>query len=77
MDLSKFIYHKEKVFSDEFCDQLVNLFDEREKQDRVSVGSMMGGLDLTIKNTTEMKFLRTVSSVPSKLQGCCRYDLFA
>jgi hypothetical protein len=52
MDLSKFIYHKEKVFSDEFCDQLVNLFDEREKQDRVSVGSMMGGLDLTIKNTS-------------------------
>jgi hypothetical protein len=54
MDLSKFIYHKEKVFSDEFCDQLVNLFEERERQENVSVGSMMGGLDLTIKNTTEV-----------------------
>jgi hypothetical protein len=54
MDLSKFIYHKEKVFSDKFCDQLVNLFEEREKQEKVSVGSMMGGLDLTIKNTTEV-----------------------
>jgi hypothetical protein len=54
MDLSKFIYHKEKVFSDEFCDQLINLFEEREKEDNVSVGSMMGGLDLTIKNTTEV-----------------------
>jgi hypothetical protein len=54
MDLSKFIYHKEKVFSDEFCDQLINLFDEKEKENQVSVGSMMGGLDLTIKNTTEI-----------------------
>jgi len=54
MDLSKFIYHKEKVFSDEFCDQLINLFDEKEKENQVSVGSMAGGLDLTIKNTTEI-----------------------
>jgi hypothetical protein len=54
MDLSKFIYHKEKVFSDEFCDQLINLFEEKEKEDEVSVGSMMGGLDLNIKNTTEI-----------------------
>jgi|APGre2960657373_1045057.scaffolds.fasta_scaffold00356_23 hypothetical protein len=54
MDLSKFIYHQENAFSDEFCDRLINLFDEKEKEDEVSVGSMAGGLDLTIKNTTEI-----------------------
>jgi hypothetical protein len=54
MDLSKFIYHKENAFTDEFCDQLVNLFQEKEKEDEVLVGSMMGGLDLNIKNTTEI-----------------------
>ena len=54
MDLSKFIYHKENAFSDEFCDQLINLFQEKEKEDEVSVGSMAGGLDLNVKNTTEV-----------------------
>ena len=52
MDLSKFIYHQENAFSDEFCDRLITLFEEKE--DEVSVGSMAGGLDLTIKNTTEI-----------------------
>jgi hypothetical protein len=54
MDLSKFIYHQKNAFSDEFCDRLINLFDEKEKENEVSVGSMAGGLDLTIKNTTEV-----------------------
>ena len=35
MDLSKFIYHKENAFSDEFCDQLVNLFQDKEKEEVV------------------------------------------
>ena len=54
MDLSKFIYHQENAFSDEFCDRLITLFEEKEKENEVSVGSMAGGLDLTIKNTTEV-----------------------
>ena len=54
MDLSKFIYHKENAFTDEFCDRLITLFEEKEKENEVSVGSMAGGLDLTIKNTTEV-----------------------
>ena len=54
MDISKFIYHKENVFSDEFCDKLVSLFQEKEKEDEVAIGSMAGGLDLNVKNTTEI-----------------------
>lgn len=54
MDISKFIYHKENVFSDEFCDKLVRLFQEKEKEDEVAIGSMAGGLDLNVKNTTEI-----------------------
>lgn len=54
MDLSKFIYHKENVFSEEFCDQLLELFDKREKENEVYVGSMAGGIDFGIKNTTEI-----------------------
>lgn len=54
MDLSKFIYHKEKAFSDEFCDSLIELFDKKENENEVSVGSMMGGVDFDVKNTTEI-----------------------
>lgn len=54
MDLSKFIYHKENVFSEEFCDALIDLFDKKEKEDGVHVGSMMGGVNLDVKNTTEI-----------------------
>lgn len=54
MDISKFIYHKENVFSEEFCDSLIELFDKKEKEEKVSVGSMMGGIDFNVKNTTEI-----------------------
>ncbi len=54
MDISKFIYHKENVFSEEFCDSLMELFDKKEKEEEVSVGSMMGGIDFNVKNTTEI-----------------------
>jgi hypothetical protein len=54
MDLSNFIYHKEKVFSREFCEMLINLFNTKEEENQVSVGSMMGGLNLDVKNTTEI-----------------------
>jgi len=54
MDLSKFIYYKENVFSDEFCDSLLKLFNDLEKDDNVNVGSMMGGVDFDVKNTTEI-----------------------
>jgi len=54
MDISKFIYHKENVFSEEFCDSLIDLFDKQEKDDKVHVGSMMGGVNFDVKNTTEI-----------------------
>ena len=54
MDISKFIYHKENVFSEEFCDSLIDLFDKKEKDDKVHVGSMMGGVNFDVKNTTEI-----------------------
>lgn len=54
MDISKFIYHKEKAFSEEFCDSLIELFEKKEKENEVIVGSMMGGIDFGVKNTTEI-----------------------
>lgn len=54
MDISKFIYHKENVFSEEFCNTLIDLFDKKEKEEEVYVGSMMGGVNLEVKNTTEI-----------------------
>jgi hypothetical protein len=54
MELSKFIYHKENVFSDEFCEMLVDLFDKKDEENITSVGSMMGGIDFNVKNTTEL-----------------------
>jgi hypothetical protein len=54
MDISKFIYYKENVFSDEYCDMLVNLFDKKEQENQTEVGSMMGGINFDVKNTTEL-----------------------
>ena len=54
MDISKFIYYKEGVFSDEYCDMLVNLFDKKEQDNQTEVGSMMGGINFDVKNTTEL-----------------------
>ena len=54
MDLSNFIYHKEKVFSPEFCEMLINLFQKREAEETVNVGSMAGGINFDVKNTTEI-----------------------
>lgn len=54
MDISKFVYHKERVFSEEFCDSLIELFDKKEKENEVYVGSMMGGVNFDVKNTTEI-----------------------
>jgi hypothetical protein len=54
MDISEFIFHKPKVFSPEFCNQLIGLFEEKEEKKETYVGAMLGGIDLSIKNTTEI-----------------------
>lgn len=54
MELSNFIYHAENAFSDDFCDMLLNLFDKKEQENQTEVGSMMGGVNFDVKNTTEL-----------------------
>lgn len=54
MELSNFIYHAENAFSDDFCDMLLNLFDKKEEENQTEVGSMMGGINFDVKNTTEL-----------------------
>ena len=31
MDISSFIHHREKVFSEDFCDNLIDLFKKKEQ----------------------------------------------
>ena len=54
MELSQFIFHKKNAFSDDFCDELLQIFDDKEKNNETNVGANAGGIDLTIKDTTEI-----------------------
>ena len=54
MNLDRFIYYKNNAFTDEFCDSMVTMFDEREAANNVDVGQMASGLNLDVKNSTEV-----------------------
>lgn len=52
MNIDDFVLVKDRVFSREFCEELINLFETRD--DLVTVGEMAGGLNTDIKNTTDL-----------------------
>lgn len=54
MDLSNFVYYKERVFSEEFCDNLIDLFEKKNAEKETYVGRMAGGINPNVKNTTEI-----------------------
>jgi hypothetical protein len=54
MNLDRFIYYKNNAFTDVFCDSMVDLFDKREATNNVNVGQMASGLNLDVKNSTEV-----------------------
>ena len=52
MTIDNFVLVKDRFFSAEFCDELINLFETRT--DLVSAGEMAGGINLDVKNTTDL-----------------------
>ena len=54
MNLDRFIYYKNNAFTDVFCNSMVDLFDKREAANNVDVGQMASGLNLDVKNSTEV-----------------------
>ena len=62
MNLDRFIYYKNNAFTDVFCDSMVDLFDKREAANNVDVGQMASGLDLNVKNSTEVNLLGIVDN---------------
>jgi|TARA_R110000772_G_scaffold3031_2_gene11102 hypothetical protein len=52
MQLSDFVFVKDRVFTPEFCNELIDLFEKRD--DLVSVGEMAGGVNTEVKNTTDL-----------------------
>jgi len=54
MDLSKFIYQKDEVFTREYCEKFIKLFEKKENEGIVQSGQMAGGLDKKIKNSKEL-----------------------
>ena len=55
MNLQDFVLVKDRVFTPDFCDALINLFDTRK--DLVNVGEMAGGLNFDVKNTTDLNLI--------------------
>lgn len=66
MDISKFIYYKENAFTDEFCDEMISLFEKQNAINQTNVGRMAGGIDLTVKNTTEINLFNHPEQVNDK-----------
>jgi hypothetical protein len=62
MNLDRFIYYKNNAFTDEFCDSMVAMFDEREANDDVSIGQMASGLNTDVKNSTEVNLIGVVDN---------------
>jgi len=52
MTLSDFVLVKDNVFTNEFCDELVEFFENNPEYQHI--GESMGGLDTTIKDTTDL-----------------------
>ena len=52
MNIDDFVLVKDRVFSREFCEELINLFETRD--DLVHIGEMAGGVNMDIKNTTDL-----------------------
>ena len=62
MNLDRFIYYRNNVFTDAFCDSMVNTFDFMESNNNVEVGQMASGLDLNVKNSTEVNLLGIIDN---------------
>jgi len=62
MNLDRFVYYKNNAFTDEFCDSMVAMFDEREANDDVSIGQMASGLNTDVKNSTEVNLIGVVDN---------------
>jgi len=54
MDISSFIHHREKVFSEDFCENLIDLFKKKEQNQETYTGAMASGVNLSVKNTKEI-----------------------
>ena len=62
MNLDRFIYYRNNVFTDTFCDSMVAMFNEREANNAVDIGQMASGLNLDVKNSTEVNLLGVVDN---------------
>lgn len=54
MDLTNFIYHEKNLFSEDFCDKLIELFEEQDKKKLTYTGQMASGINTQVKNSTEI-----------------------
>jgi len=57
MNLDRFIYYRHNVFTDNFCDTLVNLFETEAQNNRVFIGQSGAGVNHDIKQTSEIDLI--------------------
>ena len=54
MDISSFIHVRDGVFSQDFCDLLIKVFENNDEKKQTYIGQMAGGINLDVKNTKEL-----------------------